>query len=129
MPPKPQVGPSDGFMTAREIAQERHRKAAEAQARMKKEEEEAKIREAADKVPAEGQEGENENDGSFGAGLEQEASQQGAFNEETGEINWDCPCLGGMAQGPCGEEFKAAFSCFVFSKEEQKGIECVDKFR
>ena len=25
------------------------------------------------------------------------------------EINWDCPCLGGMAHGPCGEEFKAAF--------------------
>lgn len=32
--------------------------------------------------------------------LEQEAGQQGAFNPETGEINWDCPCLGGMAHGP-----------------------------
>jgi len=32
--------------------------------------------------------------------LEQEAANQGAFNEETGEINWDCPCLGGMAHGP-----------------------------
>lgn len=32
--------------------------------------------------------------------LEQEADQQGAFNPETGEINWDCPCLGGMAHGP-----------------------------
>ncbi|KAK0736162.1 hypothetical protein B0T21DRAFT_366421 [Apiosordaria backusii] len=61
--------------------------------------------------------------------LEQEASQQGAFNPETGEINWDCPCLGGMAHGPCGEEFKAAFSCFVYSKEEPKGIECIDKFQ
>ena len=62
-------------------------------------------------------------------GLEQEAGQQGAFNEETGEINWDCPCLGGMAHGPCGEEFKEAFSCFVYSKEEPKGIECIDKFK
>ncbi|KAK3986175.1 hypothetical protein QBC44DRAFT_333776 [Cladorrhinum sp. PSN332] len=61
--------------------------------------------------------------------LEQEASQQGAFNPETGEINWDCPCLGGMADGPCGEEFKAAFSCFVYSKEEPKGIECIEKFQ
>lgn len=52
-----------------------------------------------------------------------------AFNPETGEINWDCPCLGGMAHGPCGEEFKAAFSCFVFSKEEPKGIECIEKFK
>ncbi|KAI1005037.1 hypothetical protein K3495_g3181 [Podosphaera aphanis] len=51
-----------------------------------------------------------------------------AFNPETGEINWDCPCLGGMAHGPCGEEFKAAFSCFVHSKEEPKGVECIDRF-
>ncbi|KAF2998867.1 Oxidoreductase [Curvularia kusanoi] len=62
-------------------------------------------------------------------GLEAEADQQGAFNPETGEINWDCPCLGGMATGPCGEEFKAAFSCFVFSKEEPKGMDCIDKFK
>ncbi|KAK8232995.1 intermembrane space protein [Phyllosticta capitalensis] len=61
--------------------------------------------------------------------LEEEAGQQGAFNPETGEINWDCPCLGGMAHGPCGEEFKAAFSCFVYSKEEPKGVECIDKFK
>jgi len=61
--------------------------------------------------------------------LEQEAGQQGAFNPETGEINWDCPCLGGMAHGPCGEEFKAAFSCFVYSTEEVKGMDCVDKFQ
>jgi intermembrane space import and assembly protein 40 len=61
--------------------------------------------------------------------LEAEAGQQGAFNPETGEINWDCPCLGGMAHGPCGEEFKAAFSCFVYSKEEPKGVECIDKFK
>jgi intermembrane space import and assembly protein 40 len=61
--------------------------------------------------------------------LEEEAGQQGAFNEETGEINWDCPCLGGMAHGPCGEQFREAFSCFVFSKEEPKGMDCIDKFK
>ena len=61
--------------------------------------------------------------------LEEEAGQQAAFNPETGEINWDCPCLGGMAHGPCGEEFKAAFSCFVYSNEEIKGVECIDKFK
>ncbi|KAA8611737.1 mitochondrial intermembrane space import and assembly protein 40 [Pyrenophora tritici-repentis] len=62
-------------------------------------------------------------------GLEEEADQQGAFNPETGEINWDCPCLGGMAHGPCGDQFKAAFSCFVYSKEEPKGMDCIDKFK
>ncbi|PKY05029.1 intermembrane space protein [Aspergillus campestris IBT 28561] len=61
--------------------------------------------------------------------LEEEAGQEAAFNPETGEINWDCPCLGGMAHGPCGEEFKAAFSCFVYSQEDPKGIECIDKFK
>jgi hypothetical protein len=43
--------------------------------------------------------------GSFSPGgglevLEEEAGQEEAFNPETGEINWDCPCLGGMAHGP-----------------------------
>jgi intermembrane space import and assembly protein 40 len=61
--------------------------------------------------------------------LEEEAEQQGAFNEETGEINWDCPCLGGMAHGVCGEQFRAAFSCFVYSKEEPKGVECIENFK
>lgn len=57
------------------------------------------------------------------------AGAGGAFNPETGEINWDCPCLGGMAHGPCGPEFREAFSCFVYSEDEPKGINCVEKFK
>jgi intermembrane space import and assembly protein 40 len=34
-----------------------------------------------------------------------------------------------MAHGPCGEEFKAAFSCFVYSEQDPKGIDCVEKFK
>jgi intermembrane space import and assembly protein 40 len=34
-----------------------------------------------------------------------------------------------MAHGPCGEQFKAAFSCFVYSTEEPKGMDCIDKFK
>ena len=60
--------------------------------------------------------------------LEEEAEGEGAFNPETGEINWDCPCLGGMAHGPCGPQFREAFSCFVFSTEEPKGMDCIAKF-
>ncbi|PGH23455.1 hypothetical protein AJ80_02408 [Polytolypa hystricis UAMH7299] len=63
------------------------------------------------------------------AELEEEAQFEGAFNPETGEINWDCPCLGGMAHGPCGEDFRTAFSCFVYSTEEPKGMDCIDKFK
>uniref|UniRef100_A0A3Q3VIS5 CHCH domain-containing protein n=1 Tax=Mola mola TaxID=94237 RepID=A0A3Q3VIS5_MOLML len=46
-----------------------------------------------------------------------------------GDINWNCPCLGGMASGPCGSQFKEAFSCFHYSKEEVKGSECIEHFR
>ncbi|XP_051997447.1 coiled-coil-helix-coiled-coil-helix domain containing 4b [Xyrauchen texanus] len=46
----------------------------------------------------------------------------------SGEINWDCPCLGGMASGPCGERFKAAITCFHFSQEEVKGSDCLEQF-
>lgn len=38
-----------------------------------------------------------------------------------GDINWNCPCLGGMATGPCGIEFRNAFSCFHYSTAEPKG--------
>ncbi|PPQ97370.1 hypothetical protein CVT26_006604 [Gymnopilus dilepis] len=60
---------------------------------------------------------------------EGEGASGGAFNPVTGEINWDCPCLGGMAYGPCGQEFREAFSCFVYSDAEPKGINCVEKFQ
>ncbi|KAG1802742.1 uncharacterized protein HD556DRAFT_1332061 [Suillus plorans] len=59
----------------------------------------------------------------------EEQSSGGAYNPVTGEINWDCPCLGGMAHGPCGPEFREAFSCFVYSEQEPKGIDCVEKFK
>lgn len=34
-----------------------------------------------------------------------------------------------MASGPCGEQFKSAFSCFHYSTEDLKGSDCVDQFR
>jgi len=34
-----------------------------------------------------------------------------------------------MAYGPCGMQFREAFSCFVFSEGEPKGIDCVEKFK
>lgn len=46
-----------------------------------------------------------------------------------GEINWNCPCLGGMATGPCGVEFREAFSCFHYSTSEPKGSDCYETFK
>ena len=45
-----------------------------------------------------------------------------------GEINWNCPCLGGMASGPCGYQFRSAFSCFHHSESEPKGSDCYEEF-
>lgn len=47
----------------------------------------------------------------------------------SGDINWNCPCLGGMATGPCGVEFREAFSCFHYSEAEPKGSDCYDAFK
>lgn len=45
-----------------------------------------------------------------------------------GSINWNCPCLGGMATGPCGMEFRDAFTCFHYSSAEPKGSNCYSVF-
>ncbi|CAG2165001.1 unnamed protein product [Oppiella nova] len=56
-----------------------------------------------------------------------DASMRGLILED-GSINWNCPCLGGMASGPCGYQFREAFSCFHYSEAETKGSECIEKF-
>ena len=33
-----------------------------------------------------------------------------------------------MAVGPCGMEFREAFSCFHYSEADPKGADCIDKF-
>eukprot|EP00128_Syssomonas_multiformis_P000261 Colp12_sorted_trinity150504_noHs@27009 len=55
------------------------------------------------------------------------AKGEGAVTPE-GDINWDCPCLQGMGEGPCAPEFKEAFSCFLYSESEPKGTECFNAF-
>ncbi|KAJ8674344.1 hypothetical protein QAD02_005606 [Eretmocerus hayati] len=47
----------------------------------------------------------------------------------SGEINWNCPCLGGMATGPCGVQFREAFSCFHYSTAEPKASDCYEAFK
>ena len=47
---------------------------------------------------------------------------------EDGSINWNCPCLGGMATGPCGVPFRDAFNCFHQSTAEPKGSDCLQAF-
>lgn len=46
-----------------------------------------------------------------------------------GDINWNCPCIGATASGPCGYEFREAFTCFHYSTSETKGTECLEKFQ
>lgn len=54
--------------------------------------------------------------------------EQAGLIAANGDINWNCPCLGGMAVGPCGVEFREAFSCFHYSEAEPKGSDCFEKF-
>lgn len=49
--------------------------------------------------------------------------------KENGELNWNCPCLGGMATGPCGVEFRDAFTCFHYSDADPKGSDCLESFK
>lgn len=125
--PEIQTETSPQFQTLEAVAEERKRRKAEAEAKAAAA---AKARAEAERAAKEAGEEVYETTESQGVEeLQAEADQQGAFNPETGEINWDCPCLGGMAHGPCGEEFKAAFSCFVYSTEEPKGMDCIEKFK
>jgi intermembrane space import and assembly protein 40 len=117
IPPAPEKAPTlESLAAERNARKAREEELAEAAARAQSEDSSV----TPDPAHAEG--------GSEGGSVE-ESDQGGAFNPETGEINWDCPCLGGMADGPCGEKFKDAFSCFVFSQEEPKGMDCIDKFK
>jgi intermembrane space import and assembly protein 40 len=59
----------------------------------------------------------------------QEQNMNEAFDPETNEINWDCPCIADLVKPPCGENFKEAFSCFVYSKEEPRGSDCIEQFK
>ncbi|XP_056649113.1 mitochondrial intermembrane space import and assembly protein 40-B [Diorhabda sublineata] len=48
---------------------------------------------------------------------------------ENGDINWSCPCLGGLATGPCGVEFRNAFTCFHSAEGEEQSKECYSLFK
>jgi len=63
------------------------------------------------------------------AKLEEYSDGEPGLIKEDGEINWNCPCLGGMATGPCGYEFRSAFSCFHYSTADPKGSDCYEAFR
>jgi intermembrane space import and assembly protein 40 len=74
-------------------------------------------------------EGQTTNPSDEASDSEESSGAEGAYNPTTGEINWDCPCLEGMAHGICGPQFREAFSCFVYSEKEPKGIDCIEQFK
>lgn len=48
-----------------------------------------------------------------------------------GDLNWTCPCLGGLPYGPCGFEFRKFFECLHKSSGDDDAIkaqECAPKF-
>eukprot|EP00038_Savillea_parva_P006667 m.165123 g.165123 ORF g.165123 m.165123 type:complete len:131 (+) comp12517_c0_seq1:83-475(+) len=86
--------------------------------------------EAKDKVVFVGKEEEEANEAGYASDASgaEEDERMGAVGPD-GEIDWDCPCLEGMTKGPCAETFKSAFACFVHSKAEPKGEDCLMEMR
>ncbi|KAK3754896.1 hypothetical protein RRG08_020809 [Elysia crispata] len=60
--------------------------------------------------------------------VQDDSEEQPGLILPNGDINWECPCLGGMATGPCGVQFREAFSCFHYSTAEPKGSDCYEAF-
>eukprot|EP00112_Aurelia_sp_Birch-Aquarium-sp1_P015580 Seg3467.1 transcript_id=Seg3467.1/GoldUCD/mRNA.D3Y31 product="Mitochondrial intermembrane space import and assembly protein 40" protein_id=Seg3467.1/GoldUCD/D3Y31 len=60
---------------------------------------------------------------------DKEDEEQMGLIKPDGDINWNCPCLQGMADGPCGTEFRESFSCFHYSEADPKGSDCIDQFK
>lgn len=62
-----------------------------------------------------------------------ESEQRKGVVLPNGDINWTCPCLGGLPYGPCGFEFRQFFECLHKSQEADdsdsaKTQECFPKF-
>ena len=60
---------------------------------------------------------------------EVDTSNAGAILPD-GTINWDCPCLGNLPNGPCGPSFRESFQCWVENKDDEKDFaeNCYEKF-
>jgi hypothetical protein len=77
-------------------------------------------------------------------GGEKEDAQEGETNPMTGESGsslpdpdnkeeieeaLNCPCIDGMKEGPCGDTFVVAYRCFLESKAEERGSDCLEQFQ
>ncbi|XP_071524735.1 mitochondrial intermembrane space import and assembly protein 40-B-like isoform X1 [Panulirus ornatus] len=72
---------------------------------------------------------EEDHNGPAAVSLPEDDEPPAGLIQPDGEINWSCPCLGGMATGPCGVEFREAFTCFHYSEADPKGSDCIGPFR
>ena len=50
-------------------------------------------------------------------------------NKEEIEEALNCPCIDGMKEGPRGDTFVVAYRCFLESKAEERGSDCLDQFQ
>jgi hypothetical protein len=56
------------------------------------------------------------------------ADERTLTREEEIEEALNCPCIDAMREGPCGNDFIAAYRCFLESDSEPKGMDCVPQF-
>merc|ERR1712151_268285 len=39
-------------------------------------------------------------------------------------IDWECPCLSDVRQGPCADAFRSAFECAHYAENDVARLEC-----
>lgn len=65
--------------------------------------------------------------------LAAEAQQGSEGNEQDIDAKIEqalaCPCVADLKSGPCGSSFVSAFTCFLKSQSEDKGVECIGPFQ
>eukprot|EP00897_Mesotaenium_endlicherianum_P005477 jgi/Mesen1/4958/ME000248S04240 len=82
----------------------------------------------------EDREGDKAEQSGAGSVFEALAAEAGGEGEE--ELDDDerarralaCPCVAELRDGPCGESFVEAFTCYIKSKADEKGSDCIKPF-
>ncbi|KII63416.1 Mitochondrial intermembrane space import and assembly protein 40-B [Thelohanellus kitauei] len=54
--------------------------------------------------------------------------KNGGIINPDGSVNWDCPCLGGLPNSECGQQFRAAITCLINNKENDDVMKCATEF-
>lgn len=61
--------------------------------------------------------------------VDEQQEQDTRSKEEIVDDALNCPCIAGMKNGSCGDQFMTAYRCFLESETDPKGSDCLEQFR